>query len=154
MTKGLKLDIDIKKMVSQLDHMKFSSLDLLTIEQDGAEVNIQTQQDLVPLDLGTTRDSIQSHITKSTPTWVEDEIGPETDYSIYLEYGTGEYAENGNGRKGGWRYKDSKGQWHFTFGMKPQPYVRPSAKGTNLRSVFAAIAQAYIAYIRSKWKES
>jgi hypothetical protein len=42
------------------------------------------------------------------------------EYAPYLEFGTGEYAENGNGRKGGWSYQDPRGNWHFTLGMKPQ----------------------------------
>ncbi len=39
---------------------------------------------------------------------------------------TGEYAENGAGRKGGWVYKDSSGQWFFTWGQEPQPFLRPA----------------------------
>ena len=35
------------------------------------------------------------------------------------KYLTGEYAANGDGRKGGWRYKDDSGDWHFTRGKKP-----------------------------------
>jgi len=47
-------------------------------------------------------------------------IGSTKEYSIYQEFGTGEYAVNGNGRKGGWSYQDAKGQWHKTNGIKPQ----------------------------------
>ena len=32
---------------------------------------------------------------------------------------TGEYALEGNGRKGGWAYKDAKGEWHYTKGKMP-----------------------------------
>jgi len=32
---------------------------------------------------------------------------------------TGEHALHGDGRKGGWAYKDAKGDWHFTHGKKP-----------------------------------
>lgn len=39
---------------------------------------------------------------------------------------TGEFAENGAGRKGGWVYKDSSGQWFFTWGQEPQPFLRPA----------------------------
>ena len=31
-------------------------------------------------------------------------IGSSLEYAIYQEYGTGEYALKGNGRKGGWVY--------------------------------------------------
>lgn len=32
---------------------------------------------------------------------------------------TGEFALRGNGRKGGWFYKDAKGDFHHTTGKKP-----------------------------------
>lgn len=53
------------------------------------------------------------------------------DYAIYVEFGTGEFAENGNGRKGGWMYKDPSGEWFFTWGIEPQPYLRPAFRQTK-----------------------
>lgn len=53
-------------------------------------------------------------------------IGTNCEYAIYVEYGTGEFAENGNGRKGGWLYKTPDGEVHFTYGMEPRPYLRPA----------------------------
>lgn len=48
-------------------------------------------------------------------------IGSSLKYSIYQEFGTGEYALEGNGRKGGWIYKSSKdGKFYRTNGVKPQ----------------------------------
>ncbi len=48
-------------------------------------------------------------------------IGSSLKYSIYQEFGTGEYALKGNGRKGGWVYKSSKdGKFYHTKGAKPQ----------------------------------
>lgn len=47
-------------------------------------------------------------------------IGSSLKHSIYVEKGTGEYAVNGDGRKGGWVYRDSKGKYHYTEGMKPR----------------------------------
>lgn len=40
--------------------------------------------------------------------------------AVYEEFGTGEYALDGNGRKGGWWYMDERGKYHFTKGKKPQ----------------------------------
>ena len=43
--------------------------------------------------------------------------------------GTGEYALNGDGRKGGWVYKDDKGEFHFTFGKTPlRPFFTAMTK--------------------------
>ena len=46
-------------------------------------------------------------------------VGSSDENSIWEELGTGEYALNGDGRKGGWAYQDAKGEWHFTHGKKP-----------------------------------
>ena len=46
-------------------------------------------------------------------------IGSSDENAIYEELGTGEYAYNRDGRKGGWAYKDAKGDWHFTYGKTP-----------------------------------
>ena len=49
------------------------------------------------------------------------------EYAPYVEYGTGLFAEEGNGRKDvPWHYKDDKGEWHTTSGMKPHPFMRPA----------------------------
>lgn len=39
--------------------------------------------------------------------------------AVYEEFGTGEYALSGNGRKGGWWYRDENNKLHFTLGKKP-----------------------------------
>ena len=46
-------------------------------------------------------------------------IGSPDENAVWEEFGTGEYAVHGDGRKGGWSYKDKKGQWHHTSGKTP-----------------------------------
>lgn len=46
-------------------------------------------------------------------------VGSPLENAIWEEFGTGEYALNGDGRKGGWTYQDDKGNWHKTYGKKP-----------------------------------
>lgn len=46
-------------------------------------------------------------------------ISSPLENAIWTELGTGEFALKGNGRKGGWKYKDAKGKWHFTRGKPP-----------------------------------
>lgn len=49
------------------------------------------------------------------------------EYAPYREFGTGLFAENGDGRKDvPWHYQDDKGEWHSTKGMKPHPFLRPA----------------------------
>lgn len=48
-------------------------------------------------------------------------------YAPYVEYGTGLFAEDGNGRQDvPWCYQDDKGEWHSTSGQHPQPFMRPA----------------------------
>ena len=49
----------------------------------------------------------------------EATIGSADENAIWEEFGTGEYAIHGDGRKGGWFYEDAKGEGHFTHGKKP-----------------------------------
>ena len=78
---------------------------------------------LAPVDKGGLRDSIGYKVDESE---LVAYIGTNCEYAIYVEFGTGEFAENGNGRKGGWVYKTPNGEVHFTYGMPPQPYLRPA----------------------------
>lgn len=54
------------------------------------------------------------------------EVGSTVAYAPYVEYGTGEFATNGAGRQGSWRYKDAQGVWHTTRGQKPSHFMRNS----------------------------
>lgn len=49
----------------------------------------------------------------------EATIGSPLENAIWEEFGTGEYAAKGDGRKGGWSYQDDAGDWHHTKGKKP-----------------------------------
>lgn len=46
-------------------------------------------------------------------------VGSPLENAIWEEFGTGEYALNGDGRKGGWIYQDDNKKWHHTYGKKP-----------------------------------
>lgn len=46
-------------------------------------------------------------------------IGSPLENSIWEEFGTGEFALGGNGRKGGWAFKDAEGDWWKTNGKRP-----------------------------------
>jgi HK97 gp10 family phage protein len=57
---------------------------------------------------------------------VEGIVFTPLEYAPYVEFGTGLFAEEGGRKDVPWSYKDDKGQWHTTSGMKPQPYLRPA----------------------------
>lgn len=56
-------------------------------------------------------------------------VGSALLYALYVELGTGIFAEKGDGRKTPWVWKDQNGKYHFTRGMKPQPFLRPAITG-------------------------
>lgn len=75
-----------------------------------------------PKDTGELRKSITSKVENN-----QGIIFTPLEYAPYVEYGTGLFAEDGNGRQDvPWHYQDDKGQWHTTSGMQPQPFMRPA----------------------------
>ncbi len=78
---------------------------------------------LVAVDTGNLRGSITHKVDELE---LSCRIGTNVEYAPYLEFGTGEFAENGQGRKGGWFFTDADGKTHFTLGNKPQPFLRPA----------------------------
>lgn len=51
-------------------------------------------------------------------------IGTNVEYAPYVEFGTGIYADDGDGRKTPWAYKGNDGKIHFTHGMKPKHFLK------------------------------
>lgn len=47
-------------------------------------------------------------------------VGSNMENAIWEEFGTGQYALKGNGRKTPWSYQDQYGKWHTTKGKKPR----------------------------------
>lgn len=68
------------------------------------------------VDTSQTKNNWRHHVNDETHTAT---IGNSLENAIWEEFGTGEHALKGNGRKGGWSYKDDEGNWHHTFGKKP-----------------------------------
>ena len=65
---------------------------------------------------GKTGSSFRHHVDDSKHVAT---IGSSEENAIWEEFGTGDYALKGNGRKGGWFYEDEEGNGHFTHGKKP-----------------------------------
>jgi HK97 gp10 family phage protein len=82
-----------------------------------------------PKGTGELRRSITSEVSGT-----KGVIYTPVEYAPYIEYGTGLFAEGGNGRKDvPWRYQDDKGEWHTTSGMHPRPYMRPALEENKQR---------------------
>lgn len=81
----------------------------------------RSAKELAPKDTGALRRSITSKVEGT-----EGVIYTPLEYAPYIEYGTGLFAENGGRADVPWNYKDDKGEWHSTSGIKPQPFMRPA----------------------------
>lgn len=85
---------------------------------------------------GALRRSITSQVKN-----LEGEVFTPLEYAPYVEYGTGLFAEEGGRKDVPWNYKDDKGQWHTTSGMKPQPFMRP-ALNENREEILRVIKES------------
>ena len=83
----------------------------------GEELKSQTQRHQTRIESGDTKGLWKAVVDESQHTCT---IGNPLENAIWEEFGTGEYALEGNGRKGGWWYQDKDtGKWHFTTGKTP-----------------------------------
>ncbi len=90
-------------------------------------------------DTGQLRDGIGNKV-KPNGTETVVLVGSNDEHFIFNEMGTGEFAENSLGRKGGWFYKTPDGKGHFTMGMTPQPMLRPAFRENldNAKNIIAS----------------
>lgn len=85
------------------------------IHEACGELQARTQRNS-RVDTGQTKGSYEYVVDESK---CEGKIGSNLENAIWEEFGTGEYALHGDGRKGGWVYKDAKGKYHHTYGKTP-----------------------------------
>lgn len=58
-------------------------------------------------------------------------IGTNVEYAPYVEFGTGLFATEGNGRQTPWKYQTADGQWFTTKGQHPQPFLGPALENNK-----------------------
>lgn len=94
------------------------------IVYETAEIFAATAKALVPVDTGRLRDSVEvRYMNKGLTAHII--VGAE--YGIWINYGTGIYAEGGNGRKTEWTYYSARlGRFVTTRGMRAQQFWEPS----------------------------
>lgn len=83
-------------------------------------------QDLCPTDTGQLQNSITHQVVENENAVYIGVPGGPTSYGIYVELGTGIYAEGGGGRPTPWVYQDAKGNWHWTRGNRAHPFLKPA----------------------------
>ena len=95
-----------------------------SLEEACGELESQVKRNNDPyVKTGQTKNSWQHRVTKSGEDYV-GAVGSDYQNAIWEEFGTGDHALNGNGRKGGWFYVDANGDGHFTHGKKPRRHFQ------------------------------
>lgn len=87
----------------------------IALEEVAGELEAQAKRNS-RVDTGQTKRSFDHYVDTGEHTAY---IGSSYQNAIWEEFGTGEFAINGGGRPGKWRYQDARGNWHTTTGKKP-----------------------------------
>lgn len=91
------------------------------LEEVGGELDSAVKRNNTRVRSGKTKNSWRHEITQREEDF-HVTIGSPEQNAIWEEFGTGDYALNGDGRKGGWAYVDEEGELVFTHGKRP---IRP-----------------------------
>ena len=86
------------------------------LHEAAGEVESQVKRN-TPVDTGQLKGSWDYKVDEHKG---EAVIGSPLENAIWNEFGTGQYALHGDGRKTPWKYQDVKGEWHTTTGKRPQ----------------------------------
>lgn len=97
------------------------------LHEASGELVSQTQRN-TPVDTGQLKGSWDYKVNESKQ---ESIIGSPLENAIWNEFGTGQYALKGDGRKTPWSYKDLKGKWHRTTGKRPRRSLQKAWDGTK-----------------------
>lgn len=124
----MKIEIEVEGLEKILRDLT-DITDLTDMEQAMGRVCAvveRSAKEKAPKDTGALRRSITSKVTNKGGV-IEGTVYTPLEYAPYVEFGTGLFAENGNGRKDvPWNYQDDEGNWHSTNGQHPQPFMRPA----------------------------
>lgn len=123
------MDFDIKfegldKIIDKIEDFD-DVREMISAMQQACNLVESAAKDKAPKDTGALRRSITSKV-EATGNSIEGIVFTPLEYAPYVEYGTGLYSESSNGRKTPWVYMDDKGNYHYTRGQHPQPYMRPA----------------------------
>lgn len=115
---------DMQKAIRKYGENVLDEVKRIVVET--AYVIHSNAQALATVDDGNLRDSIEVEILQGGMMAV---VRVTANYAIYVEYGTGIYAVEGNGRDTPWTYySDKLGRFVVTEGMRPQPFWDPAIK--------------------------
>ena len=117
----------------KIEELKYKLSNALSVEQlnamafkCGALVEARAKA-RCPVQTGILKASIRTDVENGEAT-----VGTNLEYAMYVEHGTGLFANDGEGRPSTdahpipWRYKTPDGKWHTTSGQQAQPFLIPA----------------------------
>ena len=124
----INLTDNADEILRAFEHQKKTALEAIGLQAEGyAKLKAPTRS-------GVLKNSLTHTVREDTAY-----IGTNVYYAKYVELGTGIYYPEG--RKGGWRYQDEKGNWHFTYGSKPHHFLQYAMEQGD---EYKAIAKHYL----------
>lgn len=136
----IKVSVEFKDFTIEVKSA-LTDLAQRALEEAAGELESQVKRNTA-VKTGQTKNS-WTHRVQSSGEQHTATIGSPMENAIWEEFGTGEYALNGDGRKGGWYYEDEKGNGHFTHGKHPR---RPFYKA------YTTLKNRLIKHIQSVFK--
>jgi len=133
----MKITIDVSDLVKGLEKDLESIREGIEdgMRQVSSEI-VAMQHDIIDTRIGGDGTYVRTGLLKSSVTIMPLEwsaglasmtiTNVGCNYAVYNEYGTGIYADNGQGRQGGWYYPVGDGTYRFTLGLPPKYFVRDS----------------------------
>lgn len=137
------IDLAEIKFIDHTEQVKGKIADVAqsALEEACGELESQTKRN-TKVKTGQTKNSWRHRVSQSGDEFT-GVVGSDYENAIWEEFGTGDYALNGDGRKGGWFYEDEEGNGHFTHGKHPR---RPFWKA------YTALKDKLITFIQEKFK--
>lgn len=123
------------EVINQLNHTAEAVL-----EECASEMESEVKRNTAVV-TGQTKNSWQHMVLSDGLTAV---IGSDYMNAVWEEFGTGEFALHGDGRKGGWSYQDHLGIWHYTNGKRPK---------RAFYNAYTTLKDKIIQHIQSKFGE-
>lgn len=133
------------KFIDHTEEVKgvIAEIAFAALEEAAGELESQVKRN-TKVDTGQTKNSWTHRVTGSMMAGeFKASVGSPLQNAIWEEFGTGDYALHGDGRKGGWFYEDEEGIGHFTHGKKPR---RPFWKA------YSTMKNKLIKFIQDKFK--
>jgi HK97 gp10 family phage protein len=124
----MKININVKGLenISSLVDDVIDKQDIKRAMGKACALVERKAKEKAPKDTGELRRSITSEVVDKGGS-ITGVIYTPLEYAPYVEFGTGLFAEGGNGRKDvPWHYQDDEGNWHSTSGQHPHPFMRPA----------------------------